>query len=121
MRSSELDYELPQELIAQHPLERRDASRLLVHDRASGETRHRRFHELPAELAEGTLVVGFGTGPELLDVTSSDDIRRAVERYDNIGIRIEDDYLITPTGVEWLSRAPREIDEVEAAMRQAAR
>ena len=57
MRSSELDYELPQELIAQHPPERRDASRLLVHDRASGETRHRGFDELPAELADGTLVV----------------------------------------------------------------
>ena len=57
MRSSELDYELPRELIAQHPPERRDASRLLVHDRASGETRHRRFDELPAELADGTVVV----------------------------------------------------------------
>jgi len=57
MRSSELDYELPQELIAQHPLVRRDGSRLLVHDRASGETRHRRFDELPSELPEGTLVV----------------------------------------------------------------
>jgi len=57
MRSSELDYELPEELIAQHPAERRDGSRLLVHDRATGETRHRRFDELPAELAKGTLVV----------------------------------------------------------------
>jgi S-adenosylmethionine:tRNA ribosyltransferase-isomerase len=57
MRSSELDYELPQELIAQHPLARRDGSRLLVHDRASGETRHRRFEELPSELPDGTLVV----------------------------------------------------------------
>src|SRR3954451_18289784 len=57
MRSSELDYELPPELIAQHPPERRDGSRLLVHDRASGETRHRRFDELPLELSEGTLVV----------------------------------------------------------------
>src|SRR3954464_10517995 len=57
MRSSELDYDLPRELIAQHPPERRDSSRLLVHDRASGETRHRRFDELPLELAEGTLVV----------------------------------------------------------------
>jgi len=57
MRSSELDYDLPQELIAQHPLERRDRSRLLVHDRASGETRHRRFDDLPAELPDGTLVV----------------------------------------------------------------
>ena len=57
MRSSELDYQLPQELIAQHPVERRDRSRLLVHDRASGETRHRRFVDLPAELPEGALVV----------------------------------------------------------------
>jgi S-adenosylmethionine:tRNA ribosyltransferase-isomerase len=57
MRSSELDYELPQELIAQHPLERRDRSRLLVHDRRTGETRHRRFDDLPAELPEGALVV----------------------------------------------------------------
>jgi S-adenosylmethionine:tRNA ribosyltransferase-isomerase len=57
MRSSELDYQLPQELIAQHPLERRDRSRLLVNDLASGETRHRRFDDLPAELPEGTLVV----------------------------------------------------------------
>jgi Xaa-Pro aminopeptidase len=40
----------------------------------------------------------------------------AVRRYDNIGIRIEDDYAITATGVEWLSRAPREIGEVETAM-----
>jgi S-adenosylmethionine:tRNA ribosyltransferase-isomerase len=57
MRTSELDYELPQELIAQHPLERRDRSRLLVHDRTTGETRHRRFDDLPVELPEGTLVV----------------------------------------------------------------
>jgi S-adenosylmethionine:tRNA ribosyltransferase-isomerase len=57
MRSSELDYDLPPELIAQHPVERRDHSRLLVHDRASGETRNRRFDELPGELPEGTLVV----------------------------------------------------------------
>jgi S-adenosylmethionine:tRNA ribosyltransferase-isomerase len=57
MRSSELDYELPRELIAQHPLARRDGSRLLVHDRASGETRQRRFDELPSELPEETLVV----------------------------------------------------------------
>ena len=43
-------------------------------------------------------------------------VRAAVARYDNIGIRIEDDYAITGTGVEWLSRAPREAGEIESAM-----
>jgi S-adenosylmethionine:tRNA ribosyltransferase-isomerase len=57
MKTSDLDYELPPELIAQRPAERRDHSRLLVHERATGETRHRRFDELPQELPEGTLVV----------------------------------------------------------------
>jgi Xaa-Pro aminopeptidase len=42
-------------------------------------------------------------------------VRKTVERYQNIGVRIEDDYVITPGGVEWLSRAPREIAEIEAS------
>src|ERR671937_424499 len=57
MKLSELDYELPSELIAQRPLERRDASRLLVFDRTTGEVRHRRVSELPEELAADELVV----------------------------------------------------------------
>jgi len=57
MKLSELDYALPPELIAQRPLERRDDSRLLVYDRASGEVRHRQFGELPDELAADELVV----------------------------------------------------------------
>jgi len=57
MKSSELDYSLPRELIAQRPLERRDHSRLLVYERSSGAVRHRRFDELPEELAAGTLTV----------------------------------------------------------------
>jgi len=40
-----------------------------------------------------------------------------VERLSDTGVRIEDDYLVTATGVEWLSRAPREIADIEAAMR----
>jgi S-adenosylmethionine:tRNA ribosyltransferase-isomerase len=57
MKSSELDYELPPELIAQRPLTPRDHSRLLVYDRSNGAVRHRRFFEVPEELAEGTLTV----------------------------------------------------------------
>src|SRR5204863_1626248 len=56
MELSELDYELPRELIAQYPAERRDASRLLVYERATGAVRHRVFAELPEEL-QGELVV----------------------------------------------------------------
>ena len=56
MKSSELDYHLPAELIAQHPAERRDESRLLVYDRTGGDVRHRRFFDLPEELS-GELVV----------------------------------------------------------------
>jgi S-adenosylmethionine:tRNA ribosyltransferase-isomerase len=56
MDTSELDYELPEELIAQHPAEQRDASRLLVHRRATGETEHRVFSDLP-QLLTGELVV----------------------------------------------------------------
>jgi S-adenosylmethionine:tRNA ribosyltransferase-isomerase len=57
MDVSELDYELPPELIAQRPAEPRDASRLLVYERALGSIRHRRFSELPAELDGDELVV----------------------------------------------------------------
>jgi len=48
-------------------------------------------------------------------------VRPVVERYNHIGIRIEDDYLITPTGVEWLSQAPREMKDIEAVMQAAAK
>jgi S-adenosylmethionine:tRNA ribosyltransferase-isomerase len=58
MDTSELDYELPPELIAQQPLAERDASRLLVFERATGGVRHRRFADLPDELpGEATVVV----------------------------------------------------------------
>jgi S-adenosylmethionine:tRNA ribosyltransferase-isomerase len=57
MKSRELEYELPEGLIAQHPAEHRNGSRLLVYDRSTGEIRHRRFTELAEEVAAGELVV----------------------------------------------------------------
>ena len=57
MKTSDFYYELPPELIAQTPLERRDGSRLLVLDRQTGQTAHRHFYELPALLREGDCLV----------------------------------------------------------------
>ena len=51
------DYELPPDLIAQQPIEPRDAARLLVVGRVSGELRDRRFVELPGLLQPGDLLV----------------------------------------------------------------
>ena len=56
MDATDLDYDLPSELIAQTPVEPRDSSRLLVHRLASGGIEHRIFSELP-ELLGGELVV----------------------------------------------------------------
>jgi len=57
MRISDFDYELPEELIAQHPLERRDASRMLVLDRARREWQDSRFALLPSFIRAGDLLV----------------------------------------------------------------
>ena len=45
-------------------------------------------------------------------------VRAAFERFKDTGVRIEDDYFATASGVEWISRAPREITEIEAAMKR---
>jgi S-adenosylmethionine:tRNA ribosyltransferase-isomerase len=57
MLLDELEYELPPELIAQRPLERRDASRLLVYERAARAVSHRSVGDLPQLLPPGTLAV----------------------------------------------------------------
>ncbi len=56
-RASDFDYQLPPELIAQHPLPDRAASRLLVLDRARGEMRHLRFAELVTLVAPEDVLV----------------------------------------------------------------
>ena len=57
MKTSDFWFDLPPELIAQTPLKRRDASRLLVLDRTSGTYTHRHFHELPEYLRPGDCLV----------------------------------------------------------------
>ena len=57
MRLSELDYDLPAELIAQHPLKSREQARLLVVNRKLGTYQHSRFYKLNQYLREGDLLV----------------------------------------------------------------
>jgi Xaa-Pro aminopeptidase len=49
-------------------------------------------------------------------------VRPAFERYKNIGIRIEDDMLVTPNGVEWMTKnLPRKLEDIEAFMAKASK
>jgi S-adenosylmethionine:tRNA ribosyltransferase-isomerase len=57
METRELEYDLPPELIAQHPLARRDESRLLVYDRVSERVDHRTFADLPDVIGNALVVV----------------------------------------------------------------
>jgi S-adenosylmethionine:tRNA ribosyltransferase-isomerase len=57
LKTSDFDYELPPERIAQHPIEPRDASRLMVLDRQTGEVQHIIFRELGRFLQPGDLLV----------------------------------------------------------------
>ena len=57
MKTSDFDYYLPKELIAQHPLERRDSSRLAVFHKESGEIEHRHFSDITEYLRPGDVLV----------------------------------------------------------------
>ena len=91
----------------------------------------------PAQYYTGTLEFGAGdvftvepglyVSPELLGSLPDTPknrammakIRRAVEKFKGMGVRIEDDYALTDSGLEWLSSGvPREIKEIEALMQQ---
>ena len=57
MKTSDFDFYLPEELIAQHPLERRDYSRLMVLDKATGEIEHKHFYDVIEYLNSGDTLV----------------------------------------------------------------
>ena len=57
MKTSDFYYDLPQELIAQTPLDKRDSSRLMTLDRMTGETAHHHFYELPEFLNPGDCLI----------------------------------------------------------------
>ena len=57
MKTHDFYFDLPQELIAQTPLERRDGSRLLVLDKSTGAVEHRHFYDLPEYLHPGDCLI----------------------------------------------------------------
>ena len=57
LKTHDFYYDLPEELIAQTPLERRDGSRLMVLNKDTGEIEHRHFYDLPEYLQPGDTLV----------------------------------------------------------------
>lgn len=57
MKVEDFDYELPEELIAQTPLKKRDESRLLVLDKVTGQTEHKKFKDILSYLEKGDTLV----------------------------------------------------------------
>lgn len=57
MKVSDFDFYLPEELIAQHPLEKRDESRLMVLDKKTGEIEHKKFYDIIDYLNKGDTLV----------------------------------------------------------------
>ena len=57
MKTSDFDFYLPEELIAQHPLEKRDYSKLMVLDKETGKIEHKHFYNVIEYLNQGDTLV----------------------------------------------------------------
>lgn len=57
MKTEEFNFDLPENLIAQSPIEKRDESKMLLLDRNTGEITHKKFHQITEELQEGDTLV----------------------------------------------------------------
>ncbi|MFH1078365.1 MAG: tRNA preQ1(34) S-adenosylmethionine ribosyltransferase-isomerase QueA [Patescibacteria group bacterium] len=90
MNTSDFDYFLPQDRIAQEPMRPRDASRLLVLDRASGTWLHRHFSDIGAFLRPGDLLVANDSKVFKARLSTAD------------GIEI---FLLRPDGIRWMALA----------------
>ena len=67
MKTHDFYYDLPHELIAQTPIEKRDTSRLMTLDRATGAVGHHHFYDLPDFLRPGDCLILNKRIPEWLD------------------------------------------------------
>ena len=98
---------------------------LAVHDPAQFYTGDRRFKEGDAFTIEPGIYVSTTMLDALPDTPRNRafiaKVMPAVKRFQNSGVRIEDDYIVTDKGTERISRAPREIEEIEALMRSRPR